>query len=104
MLGDVSEAPIAGRIHLEHQGIRTTLIARPKPDGLMLHFRDATSGNSTYGAGRFLHVDPPHNGQVMVDFNRAHHPPCAHTPHATCPFPPLGNRLPFAVPAGERSA
>jgi uncharacterized protein len=104
MLGDVSEAPVAGRIHLDHQGERTTLLARPKPNGLMLHFRDATSGTITYGAGRFLHVDPPEAGQVWLDFNRAHHPPCAHTPHATCPMPPIGNRLPFAVTAGERTA
>lgn len=32
---------------------------------------------------------------------RAHHPPCAHTPHAMCPLPPLANRLPLAVRAGE---
>ena len=107
ILGDVSEAPIAGRIHVEHEGGSALLIARPKPDGLMLHFRDSTSGRETmgsYGAGRFLHVDPPEGGRVVVDFNRAYQPPCAHTPHATCPLPPLSNRLPFPVEAGERSA
>ena len=107
LLGDVSDAPVAGRIHLQHAGLSSVLIARPKPDGLMLHFRDATSeatpgAGGSYGAGRFLHVDAPQGGRVTVDFNRAHHPPCAHTEHATCPMPPLGNRLPFAVDAGER--
>lgn len=110
MLGDVSEAPLAGRVHLSHAGASHTLIARPKGDGaLLLHFRDATSGKAptaagTYGAGRFLHVEAPQEGRVWLDFNLAHHPPCGHTPHATCPLPPLANYLPFALTAGERSA
>jgi len=29
-------------------------------------------------------------------------PPCAFTPHATCPLPPPQNILPLRIPAGER--
>ncbi|MEY2783891.1 MAG: hypothetical protein RL277_94, partial [Planctomycetota bacterium] len=35
-------------------------------------------------------------------FNQAYNPPCSFTHFATCPLPPPENRLPFAVPAGER--
>ncbi len=38
----------------------------------------------------------------MLDFTRAVNLPCAYTDFATCPLPPAGNRLPFAVTAGER--
>ena len=67
-----------------------------------LIFRDLTSGDTTYGAGRFLYADMPENGKVVVDFNRAYNPPCAFTPYATCPLPPKQNRLPIRVEAGEK--
>ncbi|MDF1522960.1 MAG: DUF1684 domain-containing protein [Trueperaceae bacterium] len=59
-------------------------------------------GADTYGAGRYLRVAAPVAGRTVLDFHRATHPPCAHTPFATCPLPPLANRLPFAIAAGER--
>ena len=65
-------------------------------------FRDRTSGRESYGAGRFLKAEPPANGKIYLDFNRAFNPPCAFTAFATCPLPPPENWLPFAVPAGEK--
>jgi len=38
---------------------------------------------------------------VVLDFNRAVNLPCAYTPFATCPLPPVENRLPIAIRAGE---
>jgi uncharacterized protein (DUF1684 family) len=69
---------------------------------LFLVFGDRTNGRETYGGGRFLYTDPPANGRVTIDFNRAYNPPCVFTPWATCPLPPPGNRLPLAVEAGEK--
>ena len=64
---------------------------------------DKTSGKETYPAGRYLYVDPPDaSGHVVIDFNKAYSPPCAFTKFATCPLPPKQNRLPFAIPAGEK--
>jgi uncharacterized protein (DUF1684 family) len=78
------------------------LLESPSARKLFLLFKDATSGTSTYGAGRFLYVDlPDESGQVVVDFNRAFNPPCALTPHASCPVTPSQNRLPVAIEAGE---
>jgi uncharacterized protein len=70
--------------------------------GLFIVFRDATSGEETYGAGRFLDTEPPHDGKVVLDFNLAYNPPCAFTPYATCPLPSPRNCLPVAIRAGEK--
>jgi uncharacterized protein (DUF1684 family) len=70
---------------------------------LFFIFRDRTSGQSTYGAGRFLYAAPPgKDGAVVLDFNKAYSPPCAFTPYATCPLPPPQNRMPISIEAGER--
>lgn len=103
-LGQVSDAAVAGRAVFEHGGQRHTLVATPAgtPGRLFFNFRDATNVRETYGGGRFLNVDGPVDGRIVLDFNLCHHPPCAHTPYATCPVPPEENRLPFEVRAGER--
>ena len=51
---------------------------------------------------RFLLAAPAKDGYVELDFNRAHNPPCAFTPYATCPVPLAENRLPVRVTAGEQ--
>jgi hypothetical protein len=76
----------------------------PIADGnrLFFIFNDATSGRGTYPGGRFLYAQPPQNGRVVLDFNKAENPPCAFTAFATCPLPPKQNQLPVAIEAGER--
>jgi uncharacterized protein (DUF1684 family) len=69
---------------------------------LFFDFGDATNGKSTAGTGRFLDTPPPQDGRVILDFNQAYNPPCSFTPYATCPLPTGTNRLPIAVPAGEK--
>jgi len=70
-------------------------------DLLFFIFKDATSGRETYPAGRFLYAQGPRGGTVVLDFNRAENPPCAYTPHATCPLPPPQNVLTVRIAAGE---
>ena len=66
-------------------------------------FRDLTSRDSTYPAGRFMYVTPVDSaGNSIVDFNRAFNPPCAFTAFATCPLPPAENVMKIAIPAGEK--
>ena len=64
-------------------------------------FADQTNGRQSYGAGRFLYVVPPVDGETVIDFNKSYSPPCAFSAFATCPLPPPQNRLPLAVTAGE---
>jgi len=72
-------------------------------DKLFIIFRDLTSGESTYAAGRYLKAAMPEGSKVTLDFNKAYNPPCAFTDFATCPLPPPGNRLPVRVEAGEQT-
>jgi uncharacterized protein len=70
---------------------------------LFMIFADDTRGKETYGAGRYLYVDPPDaNKRIVIDFNKAYSPPCAFTNYATCPLPPKQNILPIAIEAGEK--
>ena len=87
------------------EGQQQRLVAlEGKDGGLALHFRDATSGVSTYGGGRILRTDEPGpEGELTLDLNRTVNLPCAFTEFATCPLPPSGNVLTVAVEAGERS-
>lgn len=64
-------------------------------------FKDGSSGSSTYGAGRFMYAPLGVDGTVGLDFNKSYNPPCAFTPHATCPRPPKDNVLPLEIRAGE---
>lgn len=105
MIGLVSPAVVHGKAVFEHDGKKVELIPIDEGPGEPLFFviSDATSGQETYGACRFLYADAPENGKVVLDFNRTENPPCAFTPFATCPLPPKENRLPFAVNAGEKN-
>jgi uncharacterized protein len=77
--------------------------------GLYLPFADATSGDETYGAGRYL-LDTVKGAdlgverdRLVVDFNFAYNPSCAYDPGWVCPLAPPANRLPVAIRAGERA-
>jgi uncharacterized protein (DUF1684 family) len=76
--------------------------------GLFLPFGDATNGRETYGGGRYLldsikGADLGRAGErLILDFNFAYYPSCAHSPAWTCPLPMPENRLPAPVTGGER--
>lgn len=105
MLGLVSPAVVHGKAVFEREGKKIELIPIDEGPGEPLFFviSDATSGQETYGACRFLYADAPENGKVVLDFNRTENPPCAFTTFATCPLPPKENRLSLAVNAGEKN-
>jgi uncharacterized protein (DUF1684 family) len=71
-------------------------------ESLFLPFRDATSGSETYGAGRYIDVDPNEDGTVTIDFNYAYAPFCAYSDRYSCALPPQENWLSVAIRAGER--
>ncbi|MEH3154594.1 MAG: DUF1684 domain-containing protein [Gordonia paraffinivorans] len=98
-----------GVLVLERDGVEHRLTAfNGKDGGLSVLFTDETSGVTTYAANRTLAVDASdevvrNGGAVVLDFNRAVNLPCAFIDFATCPLPPAGNHLPFAVEAGEKT-
>lgn len=76
--------------------------------GMFIPFRDHTSGDSTYGGGRYL-IDTVKgadlgrtNEGIVLDFNYAYHPSCVHSPRWSCPLAPPANALDIEVTAGER--
>lgn len=75
--------------------------------GIFVPLRDATSGVTTYGGGRYV-LDTVkgadlggEGGTLVVDLNLAYPPSCAYDPAWVCPLPGPGNRLDAAVPVGE---
>jgi uncharacterized protein (DUF1684 family) len=75
--------------------------------GVFLPFRDLTSGQTTYGGGRYL-LDTAKGadlggdgGTLRLDFNFAYHPSCHYDPQWVCPLAPPANRLAVAIDAGE---
>lgn len=104
VIGTVENYPAPGKAVFEREGQRFELypvIEVPGDTQLFLIFADATSGKETYGAARFLYAGMPHDGKIVLDFNKAYNPPCAFTPYATCPLAPPENRLALRVAAGE---
>ncbi|MEZ0486910.1 DUF1684 domain-containing protein [Fibrella aquatica] len=73
-------------------------------NSLSVLFQDATSGQQTYGGGRYIDIDldAVANNQVVIDFNAAYSPYCAYNPSYACPLPPPENKLPVAIKAGEQ--
>ena len=103
VLGQVNETPSPGTLHFELNGKAYTLDALEEDGQLFVIFGDRTNGETTYPSGRFLYAKVPGaDGVTELDFNKAYNPPCAFTPFATCPIPPVQNRLPIAITAGEQ--
>ena len=91
-----------GVIKVEIDGENYSLVPFKTGPYSIVIFRDATSGNETYGMGRMLVIDHLDDDTVQLDFNKAFLPPCAFSPYFNCPMPPLGNRIQSKVKAGEK--
>jgi uncharacterized protein (DUF1684 family) len=74
------------------------------PNDLFLIFADKTTGETTYGGGRYLYCSRAGaDGRTIIDFNKAYNPPCAFTEFATCLLPRVENTLPITILAGEKN-
>jgi uncharacterized protein len=103
ILGQIDEesSPCAVLFSKNNQSYK--LDAIDEGERLWFIFADETSGEETYGGGRFLYTDKADsNGIVIVDFNKAYDPPCVLTKYATCPMPPKQNYLALRITAGEK--
>jgi uncharacterized protein len=104
VMGDFVKDFVAGYVVFSLHGAEYRLDAEQDEQDKTLSFvfRDLTSGKETYGASRFLDVDAPKNGTVVLDFNEAYNPPCAYNRYTTCPLPLPQNRLRVEIRAGEK--
>jgi hypothetical protein len=101
--GDVDSYETEGIVELTLNG--EVLRLRPfttEPGRFFFVFNDASSGNETYEAARFLYSDLKQDGTTILDFNEAYNPPCSFNPFTTCPIPLPENRLTIKVLAGEK--
>lgn len=106
VIGTIEEYPVPGKVRFTRDGKTFELLPVVEVPGdaqYFVVFADRTSGKETYGAARFLYIDPPRAGTVVLDFNRAYNPPCAFTRFATCPLAPPENRLDLRITAGEKN-
>ncbi|MGN6327307.1 MAG: DUF1684 domain-containing protein [Rhodanobacter sp.] len=106
VIGTTEKYPVPGTARFSRDGKTFEIlpvIEVPGDAQYFVVFADRTSGRETYGAARFLYIDPPKDGKVTLDFNKAYNPPCAFTGFATCPLAPPENRLDLRVTAGEKN-
>lgn len=71
-------------------------------DYLFLPFLDKTSGDESYGAGRYIDLRLTDADEIIIDFNKAYNPYCAYSFRYSCPRVPDENNLDVAIRAGIR--
>lgn len=75
-------------------------------DDLFLPFTDKTSGNETYGAGRYINLktsDINVDGTFLLNFNNSYNPYCAYNEKFSCPLTPRKNHLNIEIKAGVKN-
>lgn len=104
IIGTIEKEFSPGKLVFNINNKEFELFPTKSGNGLFIVFADLTSGEETYGAGRFLYTDfPDSNNIVILDFNKAYNPPCAFSKYATCPLPPKENYLKVRITAGEKN-
>lgn len=68
-------------------------------------FTDKTTGDETYGVGRYLDFELNKNPDFVytIDFNRAYNPYCAYSTMFTCPIPRPEDYIDLEIVAGEKN-
>lgn len=98
-----------GEAHFEMEGkkLKLNLYQHTVPnedpkykDYLFLPFTDLTSGDGSYGGGRYVDAWIPEGDLIIIDFNRAYNPYCAYNNRYSCPIPPKENDLLVRIEAG----
>lgn len=101
-----------GRLHFRLRGKDLVLAAYQNvkaaaaPDyagDLFIPFRDHSSGEESYGGGRYMDIPIPTGATTVLDFNQCYNPYCAYSKGWNCPIPPAENYLPVKVLAGVKA-
>jgi len=75
-------------------------------DYLFLPFTDDTSGETSYGGGRYMDVmisDISDENTILLNFNNTYNPYCAYNDKYSCPLTPRKNHLNVAIKAGIKT-
>lgn len=99
------------RLRFELRGDEHVLVAYQRVDStdggsLFVPFRDKTTGQQTYGGGRYMELhfegELRDGTTVPLDFNLAYSPFCAYNDAFACSLPPKENWLDVEIKAGEK--
>lgn len=72
-------------------------------DYLFFPFKDLTNDKTSYGAGRYIDLRIPKEGDILIlDFNQAYNPLCAYSNRFSCPIVPEKNHLTIEINAGVK--
>ncbi|MBL4605977.1 MAG: DUF1684 domain-containing protein, partial [Flavobacteriaceae bacterium] len=74
-------------------------------DYLFLPFTDDTSGEESYGGGRYMDVYLSKinaDETIVLNFNNTYNPYCAYNDKYSCPITPRKNHLDIAIKAGVK--
>lgn len=85
-----------------YQNIEYSKIDEFKND-LFLPFTDFTSGDGSYGGGRYIDLKIPDNDLIVIDFNKSYNPYCAYSHRYSCPIPPEENDVSLRIEAGIKN-
>ncbi|AUC20952.1 hypothetical protein BTO15_01955 [Polaribacter sejongensis] len=101
-----------GKLHFTLQGKNQELTIYQSQDDLddekykdylFLPFTDDTSGEASYGGGRYMDVmttDITAENTVILNFNNTYNPYCAYNDKYSCPLTPRKNHLDLEIKAG----
>jgi uncharacterized protein (DUF1684 family) len=70
---------------------------------LFLPFTDATSGNESYGGGRYMDLmttDIDEDQTIEINFNNTYNPYCVYNEKYSCPLTPRKNHVDTEITAG----
>lgn len=94
---------IKGKVHELTVFRNVGLMSKPGYENyLFIPFTDETTGNQTYGGGRYVDAYIEDSEFLTIDFNNAYNPYCVYNKKYSCPIPPSGNHLTIKVNAGEK--
>jgi len=108
--GEIRMVIKEGYVRLDFEDIeyRVNVYKGFSPAGLAYHsiwFTDKTTGNDTYGVGRYLDFEMNENPDFIyeIDFNLAYNPYCSYSAKYSCPIPREEDYLDFLIEAGEKN-
>ena len=80
----------------------TRPVENPEDEYLFVPFTDLTSGDGSYGGGRYIELDIPTSETIYINFNLAYNPYCAYSSRYSCPIPPKENDILVRIEAGVK--
>ena len=102
------EMHLMGHVELPMGGTLDVWWLHQYGGGVFVPLRDGTSGDGSYGGGRYV-LDTAKgawlggtDATLTLDLNYAYHPSCRYNPRWQCPLAPPGNTITGRIEAGER--